>query len=204
MSRARRPPKGEKGPDARRRPKAAREAFLYVERAGLTRASSRGHETAAQLEPRGANEADGPLSAAGGAGAGAAEARIEHVAEGVAEHVEAEDGEGDGGTGEDGHPRRALHEGAARAREHGAPGRAGRRDAEAEERERGLGEDDPAQPDGGHDDHGGEQVRHHVAQHDAQVRSTRALEAATRIDRERMRLRSPGPSTAMRERMITR
>src|SRR5215470_5236019 len=81
MSRARRPPKGEKGPDARRRPKAAREAFLYVERAGLTRASSRGHETAAQLEPRGANEADGPLSAAGGAGAGPAEARIEHVAE---------------------------------------------------------------------------------------------------------------------------
>jgi hypothetical protein len=38
----------EKGPDARRRPKAAREAyFLYVERAA-----------------EGANEADGPLSAA--------------------------------------------------------------------------------------------------------------------------------------------
>ena len=39
---------GEKGPDARRRPKAAREAYsLYVERAA-----------------EGANEADGPLSAA--------------------------------------------------------------------------------------------------------------------------------------------
>src|SRR5215831_20033833 len=52
--------------------------------------------------------ADGPLSAAGGAGAGAAEAGIEDVAKGVAEHVEAEDGEGDGGAGEDGHPGRAL------------------------------------------------------------------------------------------------
>ena len=39
---------GEKGPDARRRPKVAREAYsLYVERAA-----------------EGANEADGPLSAA--------------------------------------------------------------------------------------------------------------------------------------------
>src|SRR5262250_3426807 len=38
----------------------------------------------------------------------------------------------------------------------------------------------------------------------AAPRITRALEAATRIDRERMRFKSPGPSTAMRERMITK
>src|SRR5262245_16775584 len=68
-------------------------------------------------------------------GAGAAEAGIEDVSEGVAEHVEAEDGERDGGAGEDGHPGRALHEGAAGAREHGAPRRAWRRDTEAEEGE---------------------------------------------------------------------
>jgi hypothetical protein len=43
------PPAAQKGPDARRRPKTAREAYsLYVERAA-----------------EGANEADGPFSAAG-------------------------------------------------------------------------------------------------------------------------------------------
>src|SRR5215468_5466679 len=43
----------QKGPDARRRPTTAREAYsLYVERAGLTRVSSRGDAAAAQLEVR--------------------------------------------------------------------------------------------------------------------------------------------------------
>src|SRR5262245_1757190 len=67
---------------------------------------------------------------------------VQQVAEGVAEHVEAEDGEGERDGGPDGEPGRAVHVVEAVEREHAAPRRMGRRHAEAEEREAGLGEDD--------------------------------------------------------------
>src|SRR5436189_4724396 len=51
---------------------------------------------------------------------GTAQARVQDVSQRVAEHVEAEEDEGDGQAGEDGHPRRALHVGAPGASEHGA------------------------------------------------------------------------------------
>ena len=44
-----------------------------------------------------------------------------------------------------------------------------RRDAQAEEGQRGLGQDDAAEPDGGEDDDGRGDVGQHVAKHDAQV-----------------------------------
>src|SRR6267378_3251076 len=68
---------------------------------------------------------------------GAAQARVQDVSQRVAEHVEAEDGEGNGQAGEDGHPGRALHVGAPGAREHGAPRGSRGRDAEPEEGQRG-------------------------------------------------------------------
>src|SRR5258706_12368831 len=55
----------------------------------------------------------------------AAQPRIEHVAEGVTQHVEAKDGQRDRRPRPEGHPRRAVHERAPGAREHGAPGRVG-------------------------------------------------------------------------------
>ena len=54
--------------------------------------------------------------------------------------------------GPDRHPRRGVEERAARPRQHGAPRRIGRRHAEAEERQRRLGEDRAAEADGGQDD----------------------------------------------------
>src|SRR5262245_35486328 len=60
---------------------------------------------------------------------------VQEVAEGVAEHVEAEDGEGERDGGPDGEPGRAVHVVEAVEREHAAPRRMGRRHAEAEERE---------------------------------------------------------------------
>src|SRR5438132_13371320 len=79
------------------------------------RRSERPGEAVALLDtPRGS------WLAAEGTAAGAAEARVEHVAERVAEHVEAEHGERDGGPREERHPRRVVHERAARARQHAA------------------------------------------------------------------------------------
>ncbi len=46
----------------------------------------------------------------------AAQAWIQHVSEGVAQHVEAEHGERNGGARPDGHPRRPVHERPAGAR----------------------------------------------------------------------------------------
>src|SRR5580765_8114105 len=59
--------------------------------------------------------------ASGAALGTAAELRIEEIAEGVAQHVEPEDGQADGDAGEHRHPRGLEHVGPARAAEHGAP-----------------------------------------------------------------------------------
>src|SRR5712691_9142197 len=69
------------------------------------------------------------------------EARVESVAQRVAEEVEREDREADRKPGEDRHPRRRLGELNGGAAKHEAP-RGGRlRHAEAEERERRLEQD---------------------------------------------------------------
>src|SRR5262245_10388279 len=80
----------EKGPAARRRPRAGREAyFLYVERPA-----------------EGANAADGPLSSR--SALSAAEAGIECVSERVAQQVRAEHREADRDAREENEPRRLL------------------------------------------------------------------------------------------------
>ena len=84
---------------------------------------------------------------------------VEVVAESVAEEVEAEDGEGHG-EGREEHQMRRVEEVGAGVVEHGAPAWRGGWDAEAEEGERGFGEDDSAHADGGLD----EQRLHHVGQ----------------------------------------
>src|SRR5256712_865234 len=81
-----------------------------------------------------------------------AQSRVEHIAQRVAEHVEAEDSERDGHSGPHRHPRRAEHVRTARAGEHRAPRREGRRHAEAEERERRLRQGHGPGPGRGPDD----------------------------------------------------
>src|SRR3989454_9344976 len=94
------------------------------------RRSERPGEAVALLDtPRGS------WLAAEGTAAGAAEARVEHVAKRVAEHVEAEHGERDGGPREERHPRRVVHERPARARQHAGPGRVRRPEPEGEGRQ---------------------------------------------------------------------
>ena len=62
----------------------------------------------------------------------------------------------------------------AGAREHASPRRLRRLRAEAEEAERGLGEDRGGEVDGHEHDDGRRDVRHHVARHDPPVRGRRA------------------------------
>src|SRR3990167_11348250 len=66
---------------------------------------------------------------------------VEAVAQPVAQQVDAERGQRERGAGERGEPPRDVQEVAA-LREHAAPGRCGRLDAEAEEADRRLGHDE--------------------------------------------------------------
>src|SRR5215831_5925585 len=138
----------EKGPDARRRPTAAREAYLpYVERAA-----------------EGANEAYGPLSASWLE----FHVGIEPVAQGIPHQVDDEGREEDREAREGGDPPRVEHVEAALA-QHVAPRRRGRLDAEAQEGQERL-EDDHLSHLQRRDDHDcrGE-VGHDLAEHDPQV-----------------------------------
>src|SRR5438128_2579720 len=119
----------------------------------------------------------------------AAQSRIEHIAQRVAEHVEPEDGQRDRHPGPHGHPRRAEHVRAARAREHRAPRREGRRHAETEERERRLRQDCGAEPDRRQDDDRRHDVGQDVAGDDARVA---AAERAGRLDVRRLGHRDRG------------
>src|SRR5215213_3718020 len=101
--------------------------------------------------------------------AAATQAWVEHVAEGVAEHIEAEDGEGDGQAGPDAEQRLPRDERSTDAAEHAAPGRHRWRDAEAEEAQRRFGEDRRTELHGGEDQQRREDVRQDVAQEDAAV-----------------------------------
>ena len=79
-------------------------------------------------------------------------ARVEAVAEGVADEVEGEDRKHDGECGEDDHVGGVKEVGAGFV-EHGAPACGRRGDSEAKEAEGGFGEDGSGEADGGlHDD----------------------------------------------------
>src|SRR5262245_36868533 len=87
-----------------------------------------------------------------GGAARAADARVEHVAQAVAQEVEAHDGQEDGDAGRGGVPPRVGQE-LARLGDGAAPLRRGRRGTEAEKAEGGGGQDREAHADrGAHDD----------------------------------------------------
>src|SRR2546426_673667 len=98
----------------------------------------------------------------------AAEPRIEQVAEGVAHQVEGQHGQHDGEPGERGDPRAALDVLAALAQDV-APARRGRRDAEPEEGQAGLGADGGRDIERGHHHEGVERAREHVARPDPEL-----------------------------------
>src|SRR5216683_8231193 len=84
-----------------------------------------------------------------------AQARIEQIAQRIAEQVGAEHHEADGDAREDHQPGRGAHVFGRRFREHAPPGRMRLGDAEAEERERGFGQDRGAELRGReHDERG--------------------------------------------------
>src|SRR4026209_1810299 len=93
------------------------------------------------------------------------EAGVLEVAEGVAEEVDAEDGEKEGGAGEEGDPGSGGEEGLA-VGELRAPGDRGRLGAQPQEAQTRLGDHVAADADrGGHDDRA-ERVRQDVAAED--------------------------------------
>lgn len=77
-----------------------------------------------------------------------AQVRIEKIAEAVTEHVEGEDGEGDGHPGKDGHPRGLAHE-ALRFLQHLSPRGDGRSGAETEVGQPRLGENGASDSEAG-------------------------------------------------------
>src|SRR5687767_13325678 len=76
-----------------------------------------------------------------------AKLRVPRVTQGITEEVEAEDGDADGQPGEDGQPRRLLHERPSRAAQHEPPGGRRRLGSDAKKAEGGLDEDRVAEPD---------------------------------------------------------
>src|SRR6478735_6702479 len=71
----------------------------------------------------------------------AAHARIEQVAQRVSEHIGGVNDDGETKARRQRQPRSLEHEGAARSRQHAAPGRRRWRHAETEERQARLGKD---------------------------------------------------------------
>src|SRR3989454_8465562 len=97
-----------------------------------------------------------------------AQARIEGVAEPVAEQVQAQPGDGEGETGEEAHPE-GLANHVLPAGDHIAPGRHVRGHADAEEAEDGLGEDGVGEDEAGLHQHGSQAVRQDVADGDGAI-----------------------------------
>ena len=90
--------------------------------------------------------------------------------------------------GEDRQPRRGGDL-VARLRQHAAPAREGRADAEAEERERRLGQDRAAHAERGDHDQRPEDVGQDLGEHDAQVaiaEHARGLHVALALQRQRL------------------
>src|SRR3984893_7629206 len=100
------------------------------------------------------------------------QARVERVAEPVAEEIDAEDGDENGQAREGREPPRRgeVH---ATVGEHAAPGRGGRLDAQAQEGQRGLDDDDAGHVEGGHDEPRREGIRQYVAEEDGAVAAPR-------------------------------
>src|SRR5439155_1393345 len=93
---------------------------------------------------------------------------VERVAESIADEVDRQHDDEDAEPRED-HPVRCDVDEVAGVEEEPAPGRDVRREAEAEERERGLGEDRAADTDRRGDEHRRQRVREDVAEDDASV-----------------------------------
>ena len=72
---------------------------------------------------------------------------VEQIPHGIAEQVEAVDSHGQAQAGPERQPRRNLHVLAALATQHASPARDVRRQAEAQEAQRGLGDDDATDVD---------------------------------------------------------
>ena len=72
---------------------------------------------------------------------------VEQIPHGIAEQVEAIDSHGQAQAGPERQPRRNLHVLAALATQHASPARDVRRQAEAQEAQRGLGDDDATDVD---------------------------------------------------------
>ena len=97
-------------------------------------------------------------------------ARVESVAERVADEIEREDSEHDGEGGEDHHVRGVEEVGTGLV-EHGAPAGSRCRDAESEETEGSFGEDRAGHADRGLHDERLDDIGQNVAQEEAEVRS---------------------------------
>ncbi len=95
-------------------------------------------------------------------------AGIEEVSEAVANEVEGEDAEGEGGGGEEDEVG-GVEEVGASVVEHGSPCGGGRLDAEAEEAEGGFGEYGACHADGGLHEQGLNDVGKNVAEHEVEV-----------------------------------
>src|SRR2546426_2890600 len=97
-----------------------------------------------------------------------AQARIESVAEPVAEQVQAQPGDGEGQAGEEAHPE-SLADHVLAAGDHVAPGRHVRRHADAEEAEDGLGQDGVGEDEARLHEHRGQAVRQDVTDGDGGI-----------------------------------
>src|SRR5215472_9417185 len=98
-----------------------------------------------------------------------AQARVERVAQSIADEVESDHGHEEGGAGPEDDPRRLL-EIAAPGVDHAAPRRGGGLDAQPEERERCLGEDGEGHAQRGLDHDGRGRIRQDVTPRDAPAR----------------------------------
>ena len=84
----------------------------------------------------------------------------------------------------------AVRDLVARLRQHAAPAREGRADAEAEERQRGFGQDRAAHAERGDHDQRPQDVGQHLGEHDAQVavaQDARGLDVALALERQHLR-----------------
>src|SRR5581483_8641217 len=134
-----------------------------------------------------------------GASAAAAQARVEHVAEGVAQQVVGEDDDADGNAGVDGQPRGRPHVFAALQAQHLAPAGEWRRQAVAEEAQARLGQHDAAETDGRAEDDEVHRVRQDVGPHQTGIAGAdhaARLDVRARHDRQDLTAYDAGASWA--------
>ncbi len=100
---------------------------------------------------------------------------VEQIPHGVAEQVEAVDRHGQAQPGPERQPRRNLHVLATLATQHAAPARDVRRQAEAQEAQRGLGDDDATDVDAEDDDERRSDIGQHMAEEDPALAGSQRL-----------------------------